>query len=62
LTELHPQDVVDDGQLDLVSHYRTQETGIELGDTEPRPRNRHIANWAVHLGARFDGYFPAFGS
>ena len=27
-------DVSDDGLTDLVSHYRTQETGIAVGDTE----------------------------
>jgi hypothetical protein len=30
----HYEDVNDDGLLDLVSHYPTQETGIEPGDTE----------------------------
>jgi hypothetical protein len=30
----HLQDVNDDGLTDLLSHYRTQETGIATGDTE----------------------------
>jgi hypothetical protein len=30
----HIEDVNDDGYDDLVSHYRTQETGLSLGDTE----------------------------
>jgi hypothetical protein len=30
----HFQDVNDDGLTDLLSHYRTQETGIAVGDTE----------------------------
>jgi hypothetical protein len=30
----HYQDVDDDGLTDLLSHYRTQETGIATGDTE----------------------------
>jgi hypothetical protein len=30
----HPRDVNGDGFTDLVSHYRTQESGISFGDTE----------------------------
>ena len=30
----HSEDVDDDGDLDLVLHFRTQDTGIALGDTE----------------------------
>jgi hypothetical protein len=30
----HVKDVNDDGLMDLLSHYRTQDTGIAIGDTE----------------------------
>ena len=34
LNALHLEDVNDDGETDLVTHYRTPETGITDGDTE----------------------------
>ena len=40
----HVEDVDDDGDLDLVLHFRTQETGIECDDTE-----------ASLIGETFDG-------
>jgi hypothetical protein len=40
----HLEDVDDDGFTDLVSHYRTQDSGLALGDTE-----------ACVLGATRDG-------
>ncbi len=40
----HIEDVDDDGDLDIVMHFRTQETGIECGDTD-----------AVLTGETYDG-------
>ena len=34
LVGVHPGDVNDDGFTDLLSHYRTLETGIAIGDTD----------------------------
>ena len=33
-TQVHVEDVDNDGDMDLVFHFRTQETGIQCGDTE----------------------------
>jgi len=33
-TQAHVEDVDNDGDMDLVFHFRTQETGIQCGDTE----------------------------
>lgn len=43
-TQVHVEDVDFDGDMDLVFHFRTQETGIQCGDTE-----------ATLTGETFDG-------
>jgi hypothetical protein len=39
----HPEDVNGDGLTDLVSHYRTPESGIPFGETEASGRRRSDA-------------------
>ena len=42
----HIEDIDGDGNLDLVLHFKTQETGIECGDTE-----------SLLTGETFDGQY-----
>jgi hypothetical protein len=44
----HVEDVDDDGELDLVLHFRSQETGIHCGDTEASLKGETFDGQLIH--------------